>query len=65
MTRVLDGLLKLAPTGLKRKPSRITDKRTERVGLGLGVGMSERRTMCCLGGRVNECAVMATQTEPR
>ena len=41
MIRVLDGLLEVALTALKRKASRITDKRTERVG----VGMSERRTM--------------------
>lgn len=49
MIRVLDGSLEVALAALKRKPSRNTDKRTERVG----VGMSER------GGRVNECAAKA------
>lgn len=39
MIRVLDGLLEVALTALKRKPSKNTDKRTERVGT------SERRTM--------------------
>ena len=39
MIRVLDGLLEVALTALKRKPSKNTDKRTEPVGT------SERRTM--------------------